>query len=328
MVLTGSSGCSMLSNAYKQVKKCECVDDFMISYRNKVFAQRAWIREKHCHSNQPFLDEYKEGFFAGYIDVASGGNGCLPCTAPSQYWGWKYQSPGGQSAINAWYAGFPMGVKAAEQDGLGNWSQVRPLGQQPYTDPNLRPAEGPIGSAVILGPDGSPLPPDSMDKESETVLPAPYDFEPMEMDTFEILEPPVSGGLPEPDAGLLNGPSLDDEVLLDPPQTDLVPRSESGLRPAGSQGTVQSSEFESSEFQSIAEAETLVPRQTSPTYSLDDLGDDAIEGIFGALEMPGNTLAASSDPAESDGNSATSLESETAVEATIADRDEIPFKFE
>ncbi len=151
-VLTGAPGCSLFSNAVREIRKAECLDEFMLAHRNKVFAAKAWYREQHCYRNRGQLSEFKAGFIQGYIDVANGSNGCIPAVAPSHYWGWKYQSPGGQSAINAWFAGYPMGVKAAEQDGVGHW------GRAPVMLPSSsKPATETPQSTLMFAPDGSPI---------------------------------------------------------------------------------------------------------------------------------------------------------------------------
>ena len=108
----GSSGCSMTSAICKSIDTQECVDDFMISYRNRAMAEKAWHRNKHLFCDRRFLGAFKDGFLSGYAEVATGGTGCAPAVAPEEYWGWRYQSEIGQCAINAWYEGYPMGVRA------------------------------------------------------------------------------------------------------------------------------------------------------------------------------------------------------------------------
>ncbi|WP_442506965.1 hypothetical protein SH528x_005842 [Novipirellula sp. SH528] len=123
LVVLGTGGCSMFSGAAQQLKNHDGLNDFMIGHRNKTMAAKAWHCQKvnFCNPSNAF----KDGFYAGYMDVCNGGNGCTPATAPPQYWGWMYQSSNGQLAVNDWFAGFPMGVKAAEQDGVGHWSNVQ-----------------------------------------------------------------------------------------------------------------------------------------------------------------------------------------------------------
>lgn len=100
----------------------------MIGYRNKVLAARAWHENKDCFKNRRHRGDFENGFMQGYIDVANGGNGCVPAVAPASYLSWRYQSADGQNAINAWFAGYPLGAQAAEQDGVGHWGMIRPTG--------------------------------------------------------------------------------------------------------------------------------------------------------------------------------------------------------
>ena len=127
----GLTGCSIINGACRSLKQQECLDEFMIGYRNQALAAKAWHRVKNCYKNKTYYDDFKTGFFAGYADVAAGGPGCTPAVAPTSYWGWRYQSRDGQAAVNAYFEGYPLGVKAAEQDGVGHWGSVRPNFQKP-----------------------------------------------------------------------------------------------------------------------------------------------------------------------------------------------------
>ena len=131
--LVGSTGCSLLNAsvtvAAKDVRSW--VDDSMSNYRDRTLAEKAWIGIREEHRGHQYRSELKKGFIAGYQAVANGGNGCTPPIAPSEYWGWKYQSPFGQAAVQAWFEGYPLGAKAAEIDGVGNWSRVQLNLRQP-----------------------------------------------------------------------------------------------------------------------------------------------------------------------------------------------------
>jgi hypothetical protein len=128
IAVVGSTGCTMTSGVCQAFQTSECLDDFMLGYRNRTLAEKAWHRHKKRFCDERFMREFKDGFISGYVDVASGGNGCIPAVAPRQYWGWRYQSGNGQQAINAWFKGYPLGVQAAEQDGVGHWQQIQTMG--------------------------------------------------------------------------------------------------------------------------------------------------------------------------------------------------------
>lgn len=319
VMLAGSSGCSLLSNAYRQIRKTEYLDDFMLAHRNKVFATKAWLREKHCHGNRQHLAEFKAGFLQGYIDVANGSDGCLPCVAPSQYWGWKYQSPGGQAAIDAWFAGYPLGVKAAEQEGVGYWGRA-PIMAKHTPDPDANSGELPAEAPMMLGPDGKPIPPEVIVPGSTTIIERTIPNEAFEIEDLDAPVPQGSGI----DVQDLKAPLPGDEVSLEHNVDDLV-RSESAANQSDAETAAEA----------ISGAVNLVPRQTATVYSLNDLsddtealGDDAIEGIFGAFELPENLTAATSKPPASKAPLTPTGESEAAVETASAADDEIPFKFE
>ncbi|WP_253158157.1 hypothetical protein [Stieleria tagensis] len=268
----------MLSNATRQIKDAHCLDDFMIAHRNKVLAAKAWYREKDCHCNQAHLAEFKAGFMQGYADVANGSNGCVPLTAPSEYWGWRYQSPDGQAAVNAWFAGYPLGAKAAEQDGVGNWGMIRPMGRHQYNPataeaPAMMPM--PMGGEVIYGPDGTPIGTETIVPGSERIVPNFDSPEIMEMEytpSSELLEPAMPTGTEE----LLNSPGVADEASL------FVPTSEFDTSPEGGYESLPSSNNSvqltlpenGGVTKSLSSADTLVPQHTAQSYSLNDLGED------------------------------------------------------
>ncbi|MEM0924573.1 MAG: hypothetical protein AAGJ83_00915 [Planctomycetota bacterium] len=317
-----STGCSMMSNAYKQATRTECLDEFMLAHRNRAFALKAWYRERDCFRNKPHQNELKAGFIAGYMEIAEGGDGCSPCTAPSQYWGWRYQSPDGRSAIDAWFAGYPLGVKAAEMDGVGYWGNThqgstatpaKPASTESAELPEpVEPIEPPT---PIYGPDGRLLPPGQELKEyiipgTERVVP-PSELDAMRFQGGEgLLEPtPTTVGL--------NGAS----GMAEEPQSELVIKAASTDQP----------------FQAVAD---LVPSskavETPQTFSLDDLGDDAIEDLFGSVEMlgPVKTTDSVSSTAGTEASPIVDplpglLPPAAPPAAKTADADQgIPFKFE
>ncbi len=97
----------------------------MMGYRNEAWANKSWHARKHQFCREKHMHEFAEGFRAGYMGIADGADGCTPAFAPRQYWGWKYQSAEGQEKVSAWYAGYPHGARAAEEDGIGSWTQIQ-----------------------------------------------------------------------------------------------------------------------------------------------------------------------------------------------------------
>lgn len=123
-VTVPSVGCTSLRSAARKLSQHEQLDEFMVDYRNRAWSARAWLCRKDQFRNHRFLADFEAGFRAGYEDVAAGGSGCVPAVCPRSYWGWQYQSADGQSRMNAWFEGYPLGVKAAEEDGIGHWGHV------------------------------------------------------------------------------------------------------------------------------------------------------------------------------------------------------------
>ena len=180
LMLAGTTGCTMTSGICQAVGDHHFIDDFMIGHRDRVMAEKAWHCQKDRFCNKQHSREFKQGFIDGFNGVAQGGGGCMPTVAPKQFWGWRYQSAQGQSAVNAWFEGYPMGVAAAESAGIAEWGNIRTVG-------GLGPAPG-MNSPASDTPPINPFYSESSSDVSETspfassqALPA----EPTEADSEE-----------------------------------------------------------------------------------------------------------------------------------------------
>lgn len=125
VMVAGASGCTALQGVRDVVQYNDMCDDFVIGWRNYVWANQAWHSAKPSYAGQPYSKDFGEGFRSGYREVAAGGNGCPPPLPPRKYWSWKYQSPEGQAKVAAWFAGYPHGAATAEQECAGNWRQIQ-----------------------------------------------------------------------------------------------------------------------------------------------------------------------------------------------------------
>lgn len=119
------AGCSAVTGAKDGWKYNGMWNEMIMGYRTEAWANKSWHSRKHQFCREKHLHEFCEGFRAGYALVSEGGEGCNPAFPPRQYWGWKYQSSEGQAKVAAWYAGYPHGARAAEEDGIGNWTQIQ-----------------------------------------------------------------------------------------------------------------------------------------------------------------------------------------------------------
>jgi len=147
-LLSPATGCTMLSGLGNSLKHQEAIDDFMVGYRNQAWAAKAWHCRKQRFCNKRFQSDFEAGFRAGYEAVAEGGNGCVPAVCPQAYWGWQYQTADGQARMNAWFEAYPLGVQAAEEDGIGHWSQVQT--SMPMPAP-MSPPKGVVPAATAAG---------------------------------------------------------------------------------------------------------------------------------------------------------------------------------
>jgi hypothetical protein len=86
-----------------QVAYNDTTESVILGWRNHVWSKRAWYQQRHLFAAHPYVVDFGEGFRAGYLDVAGGGDGCVPVLPPRKYWSWRYQSPEGQAKTNAWF---------------------------------------------------------------------------------------------------------------------------------------------------------------------------------------------------------------------------------
>ncbi|MGE0756277.1 MAG: hypothetical protein AB7F89_07830 [Pirellulaceae bacterium] len=125
VLLASSPGCALFQGIDNYLAYNDATNDFVMGWRNSVWARQAWYERKSQFVGQPYFSHFGAGFRAGYENVASGGNGCPPGIAPREFWSWKYQTPEGQGQVAAWFSGFPYGAKAAEEDGAGLYQQIQ-----------------------------------------------------------------------------------------------------------------------------------------------------------------------------------------------------------
>jgi hypothetical protein len=147
------TGCSVVHNGYTAMTGNSSWDKTVVTLRNRSFSAKAWHRRKHHFCKEKYNSDFCNGFRAGYEAVASGSDGCTPAFPPSEYWSWEYQSGEGHGRTSAWFAGFPHGARAAEEDGVANWHQV-PMSagmQAQYQQTGMLTHEGAL--YPIPGPD-------------------------------------------------------------------------------------------------------------------------------------------------------------------------------
>lgn len=145
-------------------------------------------------------------------------------------------------AVNAWYEGFPLGAKAAEEDGIGNYNLIR-LNGSPQATTNMNgsasptPAAAPVPQSTATG-----LPSGIILEEGETLVPGGLSIQdrgagatkpnrartapelvPAPAEMPDEVAPPARSGL---DRTFESGQPAD--VKVDPFLKDLGDRSSSG----------------------------------------------------------------------------------------------------
>lgn len=167
IALLATTGCTFIHNSYENFRYDDTWNRAVTSTRNKAWSKTAWHKRKHLFCREKQLDNFYEGFRAGYQDVCNGSTGCTPNVPPRDYWSWQYQSAEGQRKVGAWFAGYPHGARAAEEDGIANFSQIQlssNLQQEYRTAGVLPPSQNavypilPSPNGAIGSPTSAPLP--------------------------------------------------------------------------------------------------------------------------------------------------------------------------
>lgn len=100
------------------------VEEFKMSTRNQIEARKSWNDMRRVYRDVDHTYHFKSGYEAGYLDVASGGDGCLPTLPPRCYWKVCYQNPKGRQKTIAWFDGFAHGAIAADKDGVNAYANI------------------------------------------------------------------------------------------------------------------------------------------------------------------------------------------------------------
>ena len=175
LVASSSTGCSLVHNFGESFRYDDTWNTAATKIRNRSMSSRNWHRHKNRFCNEKCLSDFCAGYRQGYEDVATGvSNGCTPNFPPRDYWGWQYQSAEGQQKVASWFSGYPHGARAAEEEGVGNWSQIQmsstlqaqyvtagKLPNQghavyPITEVRDTPMGGPTPVGIPLGANGNP----------------------------------------------------------------------------------------------------------------------------------------------------------------------------
>jgi hypothetical protein len=115
LTLSQTTGC--------RLNKLAFTDAWMLSYRDAVWSKRAFnLNYGNC--DQAYAADFEAGFRAGYQDIACGGDGYVPAMPPNEYRSFEYQSADGAQCVNAWFEGYPAGVKTARKEDVGTYHNV------------------------------------------------------------------------------------------------------------------------------------------------------------------------------------------------------------
>jgi hypothetical protein len=184
-----SGGCTAVTGIGNLFKFNNDMNEYIMSSRAYSMSGKSWHSRKHCFVDQKYLKDFQRGFRAGYMQVADSGSGCTPAFPPVEYWNWNYQSSEGQARVAAWFAGFPHGAQAAEEEGVGMWNQLQTSSaiQKQYVEHNRMPSQY-----------NGQYPVPQFDRNRSLMSPAPEGTPPVEYLESEVVAPQIAPvqGLP------------------------------------------------------------------------------------------------------------------------------------
>ena len=181
------SGCALTKGINNYLEYNDDSNDFVMGWRNEVWARQAGHEQKQFFDGHQERGAFGAGFRDGYMDVASGGNGCPPGVPPRKYWTWKYQTPEGQAKVAAWFEGYPHGARVADEQGAGSFQDI----QVSYAIENQYSSEFQAGGVPHLEDGRQFLP-------GQQPEPTPHEVLPADVPTHELFEPQTRAGQPYP----------------------------------------------------------------------------------------------------------------------------------
>ena len=106
------------------------IDESIFIMRTKSHARKAWKHSRGAYSClEHNLNDFERGFIAGYVAVATGGDGCPPSLPPRRYWKTKYSTPRAKKLVVAWFDGYQHGAAAAMADGVSASRRILTSGE-------------------------------------------------------------------------------------------------------------------------------------------------------------------------------------------------------
>lgn len=146
------------------------VDECAIKAQDKRITKRAWICHRNYWKSEPHLNDFRDGFKAGYR-ASLKGEECPPAIPPRFYWSASNNGADAHERTRAWFQGWWMGSVAVSTDGLFDHREVQiaPHLHQKANKPGIAWPESTsptdAGSPLIPIPEGSgdsgPIPMDT-----------------------------------------------------------------------------------------------------------------------------------------------------------------------
>ncbi|QDS87222.1 hypothetical protein EC9_14000 [Rosistilla ulvae] len=122
LLTTALTGCANVQGVFGS---CDCsLNRSLHMTRAELMARRVWsYKYSDCHENHSNARDVRRGFIDGFVDIASGKDGCPPVFPPQNECclTGPLRSPVNQCRDQAWFQGYPLGVAAAKQQGCHLW---------------------------------------------------------------------------------------------------------------------------------------------------------------------------------------------------------------
>jgi hypothetical protein len=103
---------------------CATLHDYSTQMTNRSRAKQAF---HDCVGSQPTDVHFRDGWLAGYQDVAHGSGGKARPFAPPKYFSGKYQNPEGEACLDNWMQGYEAGKQYALQSQADSYHLIPTL---------------------------------------------------------------------------------------------------------------------------------------------------------------------------------------------------------
>lgn len=166
----------------------DMIDYRIIECRSKGVAKKAWHNHADYWAEEVQIDDFEDGFRAGYLAVMEGKGTRPPTLPPRKYWSARNMKADCQERTRAWFNGYHSGAAVALGDGVESLCRIttsEQLLRRPKSDSSVdwshplveKPSQSQERDLKEYAPEPMLVPPAT----SEPLPVPPIDSEPMSL---------------------------------------------------------------------------------------------------------------------------------------------------